>query len=362
MYNREIIRLQNQISKTKEIYEKRKKERELLVETMNNLDQKLEELEKIKGIKTENYQSKKENQKKKQKNQRIKNYLKQIWIKEIIIAVILLLIGNILFLKFNQILLQLSIVAGVNTLKNIIKYNKIKEKIPKTKKTTKKNFEKIEKEYQKIKEQRITIGQQYKHIREREVSAYNVYKTIEKLVTDKINTLNSQPTNQPINNTNNIQLNDIYNKISSYWSDYFEDNETAKKILDNQLKKYLIEKINEITNNPLQLEDLENLTTEELVIVIASYIPKCYHHQTLSHIIHAVLGYASNMQSYSIVWYEENDQILIESPSVSFDEMNRWNELKTHKNTDYITIFNKVYNTFHNDFMIKKTQKTKTKH
>ena len=34
-------------------------------------------------------------------------------------------------------------------------YNKIKEKISKNKKTTKKNFEKIEKEYQKIKEQRI---------------------------------------------------------------------------------------------------------------------------------------------------------------------------------------------------------------
>lgn len=361
MYNREIIRLQNQINKTKEIYENRKKERESLVEKMNNLDQKLDELEKIKGIKKENYNLEKEKQKIKKKNKRIKKHFKKIWIKETITVIILLLIGNILFLKFNQILLQLSISIGVNILKNIIKYNKIKEKTPKAKKTSKKNFENIEKEYQKTKEQRITIGQQYKYLREREVSAYNIYKTIEKLATDKINTINSQPSYQPINNSN-IQLNDIYHKISSYWFDYFEDNETTKKILDNQLKKYLIEKINGITNNPLQLEDLENLTTEELVTILASYIPKCYHHQTLSHIIHAVLGYASNMQSYSIVWYEEDDQTLIESPSVTFDEINRWNELKTHKNTDYITIFNKVYNTFQNDFMINSPQKTKTKH
>ena len=356
MLTGEITRLQNQIIKTKEIYEKRKKERESLVETMNILDQKIEKLEKIKGIKKENGNSEKEKKKVNKQNQTLKKYFRKLWLEENITIIILLLIGNILFLKFNNVLLQLSIAIGINTIKNTIKYHKIKEKLPKTKKTTKNNLEKIEKEYQKTIVLRITIGQQYRQLREREVSAYNIYKTIEKITTDKINTINSQPNNQTVNN---IQLNDIYHKISSYWSDYFNDNETNKTILDNQLKKYLIEKIKGITNNPLQSDDLENLTTEDLVTILASYIPEKYHHQTLSHIIHAVLGYASNMQSYSIVWYEENDQTLISSPEVTFDEKNRWNELKTHKNTDYITLFNKVYSTFRNDFMINSTQKTK---
>ena len=67
------------------------------------------------------------------------------------------------------------------------------------------------------------------------------------------------------------------------------------------------------------------------------------------------------MQSYSIVWLEEQDKSLIDEPIITFDKFNKWDKLITHKNTDYITIFNKVYNTFKNEFMLKETIKNRTK-
>ena len=348
MYNVEIIRLQNQINKLKEIYENRKKEREILVEEIDKLDKKLEKIEKIKRI-----------EKIEQKNKKVKKELRKKQLKIVIGSIAVILIGDIIFLGFGKILQQLLFVLGINIIIYKRSYNKFKEKDAKNKRRFKINLEKLEKEYQATKEHRITLGQRYKNVREREVSAYNIYKTIEKIVIDKINNKNStQETNQ--HSLNNIRLNDIYHKITLCWNDFFEDNETTKKVLDNQLKRYLIEKIIEVNNNTL-LENLENLTTEELVTILATCIPKCYHKETLSHIIHAVLGYASNMQSYSIIWFEENDESLIKEPIITFDESNRWNKLITHKNTDYITIFNKVYNTFQNEFMLKERTKIKTK-
>lgn len=351
MYDVEIIRLQNQINKLKQIYEARKKEREILVKEMNELDKKLEKIEKIK----ENEQN---SLKIINKNKKIKNKLKRTYSKIGLVAIIIVLMTDTIFLGFSKILQQLLFTLGINIIGYKIAYNKHKEK--NIVNNSNLNLIKIEKEYQIIKEKRINIGQKYKNIREKEVSAYNIYKTIEKIVNDKINYINSIHTTKQTT-LNNIEFNDIYHKITSYWNEYFKDYETTKKVLDNQLKRYLIEKIININNNNTLKEYLEELEVEELVTILGTCIPKCNHSKTLSHIIHAVLGYASNMQSYSIVWLEEQDKSLIDEPIITFDKFNKWDKLITHKNTDYITIFNKVYNTFKNEFMLKDITKKRKK-
>ena len=63
------------------------------------------------------------------------------------------------------------------------------------------------------------------------------------------------------------------------------------------------------------------------------------------------------MQGRSIGWWIEEDPTLEKLPLIEFNEQGLWSELKTHKNTDCIQLFNFVYDTFANSFMTKNNPK-----
>lgn len=354
MYKRELLRLKNKLIELKEEYEKNKQERELLITEINQLDNQIEHYENI--IQNKN---KKDNNKMKNKKL-IKKLTKECFFRTLSQSSILVF-GTIIFSKWFTIQMAIQtflLLTLLNTTLYTIAYSIIRKKH--IKKWRKKKIEEIEKEYQKNIDKRLTLGQQYKQIRHKELESYNVYKITEQLIETRIGYLNSIK-NSPYHINDNIHFNDIYSRIILEPNEYLATTENQKQILDEQLKKYLIDKISEIDYNISKSKNINKLTTKELIMVLSNYIPKIKHDYTLNHIIYAILGYASNMQSHSIVWYEEQDKELIEHPIITYDEQGRWNELKTHRNTDYLQIFNIVYDNFFNNFMIKENYKIRTK-
>ena len=153
-----------------------------------------------------------------------------------------------------------------------------------------------------------------------------------------------------------VSINDIYFKIDSsivpqgFWE---ANTEAKKKLIDNELKKYIIDKIQELrgTTGIISEADKE-YNVAELLEILAGLIPKEQHFDTLRHFTHYILQVAGTLQNWAISWWKEDEES-IQYPFVEFDENNFWQDLKTHKDTDYVKTFNFVYDIFNNAFMIK---------
>lgn len=148
-----------------------------------------------------------------------------------------------------------------------------------------------------------------------------------------------------------IAINDIYYKIGSNLAiNNFEkkDIETKKIMLDDEQKKYIVEKIYQINQKNITEKELNTL---ELLEILANLIPKEQHFDTLRHFTHHILNIASIMQGWEIIWIVEERPSLIEYPEVNFDENNKLNNLITHKDTDYVKCFAFIYDVFSNNFM-----------
>lgn len=362
MYKDEIIKIKEQINKLEEIYINNKTQRENLTKEIESLDKELVKLEKI--LNTSNRQSTSsyyvECNTVKQTNRQYIKFCIERCTKRISFFTILSIIANLIFNKGVIVLNNILFISIVNLALEIQTYLQLREKKPKNRKISQRKLEKIKREYQKIKEKRLTAGQKYKSYWELEKTSYNTYKITKQLLTEKIDSIDILQDSYNVTN-NTIKLNDIYYRITLDENTYFESTMNKKILFDEQLKKYLIEKISEISCNISKSGYLNKLTTEELVAILANYIPKNKHNDTLCHIIHAILGFAGNMQLRSIVWYEDRDENLINNPMITYDEEGRWNELKTHRNTDYIELFNKLYDNFFYIFMSEQKVKTRTK-
>lgn len=158
-----------------------------------------------------------------------------------------------------------------------------------------------------------------------------------------------------------VLTNDIYFKIDSnivsqnFWGISIEE---KKRLIDLELKKYIISKIQESDNTSAILNDNSiDLSVGELLSILASDIPMEKHFNTLRHFIHYIVQVAGGLQNRSITWWQEDEDELIPFPLVEFDENGLWTNLKTHEKTDYVQTFNFVYEIFNNNFMTKNNPK-----
>lgn len=155
-------------------------------------------------------------------------------------------------------------------------------------------------------------------------------------------------------------INDIYYRMDSsivkqnFWK---LDIEEKKSLIDKELKKYIISKLNLLKLPQLSVEEIDSLNVGELLLILANNIPKEEHFNTLRHFTHYILQVAGTLQGWSIIWWEEDNEKLEKSPIIEFNEFGFWNSLKTHENTDYVKTFNFVYDIFNNQFMIKQHKK-----
>ncbi|MEG2232595.1 MAG: hypothetical protein RRY16_01325 [Bacilli bacterium] len=161
-----------------------------------------------------------------------------------------------------------------------------------------------------------------------------------------------------------VSINDIYFKMDSnivsqgFWN---TDIEGKKELIDKELKKYLTSKIQEV-NGIIAITDGEesDFNVPSLLQKLANFIPQDQHFDTLRHFIHYIIQVAGTLQGWSITWWGEDEEDLIDSPLIEFDENGLWTNLKTHENTDYVKIFNFVYDIFNNNFMKENTPKKLT--
>ena len=63
---------------------------------------------------------------------------------------------------------------------------------------------------------------------------------------------------------------------------------------------------------------------------------------------------SSNLQGWSIIWWGEEDDELVENPLVEFDIDGKWNKLVTDNRTDLVKTFKFTYHVFINEFMVIK--------
>lgn len=150
---------------------------------------------------------------------------------------------------------------------------------------------------------------------------------------------------------------DIYFKIDinlirqGFWE---SDIAIKKNLIDIELRKYIITKIQELGG--YHYLNNKNLSVSDLICILASILPEG-DKNTLCDFTHYILNVARSLQNWYIIWEIEDDETLIETPFVDFDERDKWSSLKTHSKTDYVKTFNFVYDIFKNEFLTKTSAK-----
>lgn len=334
------------LRQVKENYDIATKNRKELVKKMEDLDDKLsilnEELKQSKNAENKIIETKKWNSK------LLKKQLKTS-INAILISLPIVLIID-MFLKIKFSIFQVLTITLVNLTANIIPYFFFKKNIKKIQ-TKSRTIEEIEKEYGETLVKRMTLGSKYKKIRDTEVLNEKIYKYTE------------EKFKKQDNNKEDLSINtkDIFWKIKldSPLNDVTKDEKI--KILNQKLKEYLQDKIIEKYNNGISKETLESFNVRELLEILTRNIPSEKQKEILTNIIHAMLGLISNVQEYSVIWSEQTAINLIQEPKIKYNQENMIDELITHKNTDYIMLFDKLYDTFISLGFIKEKVKTKKK-
>lgn len=152
-----------------------------------------------------------------------------------------------------------------------------------------------------------------------------------------------------------INTSDIYSKINPILiqNNYHSLGIMGKKsLIDKALKVYITSKLDELGKlDLLKGNNVDDLSVGDLLEILAAEIPEDKHHSTLNHFVHLIANLAGNLQGFDILWCEEKDESLIENPIIDFNAAGLLNEIRTHKNTPYVKIFNLVYYTFMKEFM-----------
>ena len=354
----QIDSLNRKKNEIKQNYEEAKERRIDIVNSMQELDNMIDQSTRIIDEAKENF---------------IDNHFNILKLKNIFSTYFITFISqwslailiNLLINSFSKGIVKISPISIISSglfiyTFNVINYKVINRNKKNTKKKAKKvkleDIEQLEHEKTLLIEQRLNKGVEYKRAREEEVLREKIYKKIEPIITTIIMSIMEGKTIQQ--EKQEISTKDIYYKIKLDPTFDFETIDNKKDILDEELRKYLSLKISEIYYNVINYQDLYFLSAEELVMMLINETAYEKHNDILNNIIHAVLNFCSYLQGYGVIWVEEDDEQLIESPKLSFDEEGKLTELKTHKKTNYITLFNIVYNTFIN---INKQNKIKSR-
>jgi len=152
-----------------------------------------------------------------------------------------------------------------------------------------------------------------------------------------------------------IITNDIYFKVDSnivnngFWQ---VDIQGKKELIDKELKKYIISKLNELGVNKALTDSKKDISVDDLLGLLAMNIPQQNHCEILRHFTHYILNVTSNLQNFSIIWWQEDEEELINNPKIEINERGQWEKLITHEKTDYVQTFSFVYDIFQNKFMV----------
>ncbi len=152
-----------------------------------------------------------------------------------------------------------------------------------------------------------------------------------------------------------FRTNDIYYKVGKglVAHDYYQkDINTQKELIELEIKKYIISKLEE-----LNLKASMKLSIYELINLLNQRIDAKDKEKILPHFTHCILNLISDKQNYSVTWYVEDDESLKENPVLNFNENNLCDKLITHINIDYVKVFGFVYYTFKDKMFLKEKQK-----
>lgn len=157
------------------------------------------------------------------------------------------------------------------------------------------------------------------------------------------------------------EFNDVYFKVDSeivqngFWE---EDIKGKGGLVEDGLKKYILEKISAFDNTKLLPEDKrEEVSLDDLVEILGELIPQEEHFHTLRHLTHYLLNIAGTIQGYSIVWVGDNSQETLNNPLVTFDSDKHWDSLTTHEEESYVRTFEFAHEIF-NNYILGKGLKT----
>jgi len=127
------------------------------------------------------------------------------------------------------------------------------------------------------------------------------------------------------------------------------------EMINAELKKYLINKINQI--GARVPEDIEELTATQIFQTLADAIPKEDHFEQLRHVPHYILGVASDLQGWHIEWCSNDNEKYINQPeSVFYGEGEWegkyfWKSFTSHSKTECVKDFDVIYNVFNTVFI-----------
>jgi len=158
-------------------------------------------------------------------------------------------------------------------------------------------------------------------------------------------------------NFKKISMQDIYYKVNSSLvnDDFYSfDVDGQKRLVELELKKYIISKIHELD---LNIDVNNNMDIYFLVDILGRMIPSSKHFDVIRHLTHYMLQIAGTMQGWEVIWFVEEDNSLIDKPLVSFNESDKWDKLITHQETDLVYSFKFTYDIFKNHFMEKQNVK-----
>lgn len=150
---------------------------------------------------------------------------------------------------------------------------------------------------------------------------------------------------------------DIYYKIGRKLEErdfVIREAKEQQEILDDELKNYICEKLvcenikNDRKNN---INLLEEKSVYQLLETLKGQISPEEQMDVFSNLTLFVLKVASDLQSYSICWWIEKDENLIDSPIAKFNEEGFWDSIVTHEKTDHLRSFGLAYDIINNRFI-----------
>lgn len=149
---------------------------------------------------------------------------------------------------------------------------------------------------------------------------------------------------------------DIYYKVGRKLEErdfVIRNAKEQKEILDDELKHYICEKlIYEDIKNVREGNDLvEDQSIYQLLETLKNQTSPEEQMDVFSNLTHFILKVASDLQAYSICWWIEKDENLIDSPIVKFNEEGFWDSIVTHEKTDHLRSFALAYDVINNRFI-----------
>ncbi len=151
-------------------------------------------------------------------------------------------------------------------------------------------------------------------------------------------------------------INDIYITVNSNVKNRVfleklsitKDNINIRKIYDEELHKYLVNKLE--SDNENYKKASMNDAVDLLLAMFANRSDD--REDVINQTIFSILDIVSFTQGKSVVWEIGSSEELITKPLISFDE-DGWDTLVTHMDTEPLLTFNHVFDFFMNEYSSK---------